>query len=126
MVTHRTIAWVGALLAITNSAFAEASELVVPNCRIALVRRAALASARLGILHEVSVSEGDTVELAQVVATLRAPDTAFSLVRYGGEALLQPEGGFTENANDIVEAAGSLTVAVPCSADGCRRSFVRN
>ena len=72
MVTHRTIAWVGALLAITNSAFAEASELVVPNCRIALVRRAALASARLGILHEVSVSEGDTVELAQVVATLRA------------------------------------------------------
>ena len=60
--------------------------------------------------------------IRDVVATLRAPDTAFSLVRYGGEALLQPEGGFTENANDIVEAAGSLTVSVPCTADGCRRT----
>ena len=57
-----------------------------------------------------------------LVATLRAPDTAFALVRYGGEALLQTEGGFSENANDIVEAAGSLTVAVPCSEDGCRRT----
>ncbi|MDP2340192.1 MAG: hypothetical protein Q8O67_04475 [Deltaproteobacteria bacterium] len=60
--------------------------------------------------------------IRDVVATLRAPDTAFSLVRFGGEALLQPEGGFTENASEIVEAAGSLTVAVPCSNDGCRRT----
>ncbi len=60
--------------------------------------------------------------IRDVVATLRAPDTAFSLVRYGGDALLQPPGGFTENANDLVEAAGSLTVAVPCTADGCRRT----
>jgi hypothetical protein len=60
--------------------------------------------------------------IRDVVATLRAPDTAFSLVRFGGEALLQPEGGFTENANEIVEAAGSLTVSVPCSSDGCRRT----
>jgi len=56
------------------------------------------------------------------VADLRAPDARFALVRYGGEALLQPEGGFTENATEMSEAAGSLTVAVPCTADGCRRT----
>jgi hypothetical protein len=60
--------------------------------------------------------------IRDVVSTLRAPDTAFSLVRYGGDALLQPEGGFTDNANEILEAAGSLTVSVPCTADGCRRT----
>ncbi len=60
--------------------------------------------------------------IRDVVATLRAPDTRFSLVRYGGEALLQPAGGFTDNATEVVEAAGSLTVAVPCTSDGCRRT----
>ena len=60
--------------------------------------------------------------LRDVVASLRAPDTSFALVRFGGESLLQPEGGFTENATELAEAAGSLTVAVPCTADGCRRT----
>ena len=60
--------------------------------------------------------------IRDAVATLRAPDAKFALLRYGGESLLQPEGGFTDNANDIQEAAGALTVAVPCSADGCRRT----
>ena len=38
---------------------------------MALIRRASLAGARLGILQTVSVSEGDLVERGQVVATLR-------------------------------------------------------
>ncbi|MBS0202269.1 MAG: efflux RND transporter periplasmic adaptor subunit [Planctomycetes bacterium] len=45
--------------------------LVVSNCRVSLVRRAALAGSRLGILREVAVEEGDLVEAGQVVATLR-------------------------------------------------------
>lgn len=45
--------------------------LVVSNCRVALVRRAALAGSRLGILREVLVEEGDIVEAGQVVAILR-------------------------------------------------------
>ncbi len=35
---------------------------------------------------------------------------------------MQPEGGFTDNATEMAEAAGTLTVAVPCTADGCRRT----
>lgn len=45
--------------------------LVVSNCRVSLVRRAALAGSRLGILREVLVEEGDIVEAGQVVAALR-------------------------------------------------------
>ncbi len=55
------------------------------------------------------------------VSTLRAPDTEFALVRFGGDALLLPEGGFTPNTADIAEAAGTLAVPVPCGPDGCRR-----
>ena len=60
--------------------------------------------------------------LRDVVASLRSRDTSFALVRFGGDSLLQPEGGFTNNAAEMAEAAGSLTVAVPCTADGCRRT----
>lgn len=60
--------------------------------------------------------------LRDVVASLRSRDTSFALVRNGGESLLQPEGGFTSNATEVAEAAGALTVAVPCTADGCRRT----
>ena len=60
--------------------------------------------------------------IRDVVSTLRSPDTTFALVRYGGEALLAPEGGFTNNASLIVEAAGALTVPMPCTSDGCRRT----
>jgi hypothetical protein len=70
---------------------------------------AALQSKRVGALRDV-------------VASLRSRDTAFALIRYGGESLLQPTGGFTTNATELAEAAGALTVAVPCTADGCRRT----
>lgn len=56
------------------------------------------------------------------VSTLRGNDTKFALLRYGGDSLLQPADGFTDNASDIADAAGALTVSVPCSADGCRRT----
>ena len=55
------------------------------------------------------------------VSTLRGPDTSFALVRYGGDALLLPEGGFTTNTAAITEAAGALAVPVPCTAEGCAR-----
>ena len=67
-------------MAIAHSAFAESPELVVSNCKVALVRRAALAGARLGILDEVAVSEGDIVEAGQIVATLRAEQAEQALV----------------------------------------------
>jgi hypothetical protein len=71
----------------------------------------------------VAVLQGKRVDsLRDVVASLRSRDTSFALVRFGGESLLQPEGGFTDNATEMAEAAGSLTVAVPCTADGCRRT----
>ena len=60
--------------------------------------------------------------LRDAVATLRGNDTRFALLRYGGDSLLQPEGGFTDNASELAEAAGALTVAVPCTSDGCRRT----
>jgi RND family efflux transporter MFP subunit len=62
-----------AIVVFAGSACAElpSQPLVVSNCRVALIRRASLAGARLGILQTVSVSEGDLVERGQVVATLR-------------------------------------------------------
>ena len=47
------------------------STMIVPNCRVGLVQRAALAGSRMGILREVLVAEGDVVERGQVVANLR-------------------------------------------------------
>lgn len=60
--------------------------------------------------------------LRDVVASLRSRDTEFALIRFGGDSLLQPEEGFTDNATEMAEAAGALTVGVPCTADGCRRT----
>lgn len=45
--------------------------IVIPNCRVSLIDRAALAGARLGILKEVVVKEGDAVQKGQTVAALR-------------------------------------------------------
>lgn len=73
MNARRIVTWLGAFLLIAGRVDAEPSDqpLVVLNCRVALIRRASLAGARLGILQTVSVSEGDLVERGQVVATLR-------------------------------------------------------
>ena len=73
MNARRIVTWLGALLLVTGRVDAEPPDqpLVVSNCRVALIRRASLAGARLGILQTVSVSEGDVVERGQVVATLR-------------------------------------------------------
>jgi hypothetical protein len=60
--------------------------------------------------------------LRDVISSLRSRDTKFSLIRYGGDSLVQPEGGFTDNATEMAEAAATLTVAVPCTVDGCRRT----
>ncbi len=60
--------------------------------------------------------------IRDAVQILRAPDTEFALVRYGGDSLVGPAGGFTANTAEIIEAAGALTVPLPCSADGCRRT----
>lgn len=59
--------------------------------------------------------------IRDVVSVLRAPDSAFALVRYGGDSLVTPDGTFTTNTQEIVEAAGALTVPMGCTADGCRR-----
>lgn len=59
--------------------------------------------------------------IRDVVNVLRAPDSAFALVRYGGDSFVAPDGVFTSNTQEIVEAAGALTVPVPCTNDGCRR-----
>ena len=68
-----TVVWLGAVLALAGSAAAESPDqpLVVSNCRVALIHRASLAGARLGILKEVTVTEGDAVESGAVIATLR-------------------------------------------------------
>lgn len=73
MDARRTLTWLGAVLIVAGRVDAEPPDqpLVVSNCRVALIRRASLAGARLGILQTVSVSEGDVVERGQVVATLR-------------------------------------------------------
>ena len=73
MKTWRIMTWLGAIAVLAGSVCAEPPDqtLVVSNCRVALIRRASLAGARLGILQSVSVSEGDLVERGQVVATLR-------------------------------------------------------
>lgn len=59
--------------------------------------------------------------IRDVVSVLRAPDSAFALVRYGGDSLVTPDGSFTSNTQEIVEAAGALTVPMTCTIDGCRR-----
>jgi len=63
----------GLALACVASLVAQPSDhsLTVLNCRVALVRRAALAGPRLGILREIAVAEGDTVESGQAIAFLR-------------------------------------------------------
>ncbi len=73
MDARRIVTWLGTVLLVAGRVEAEPPDqpLVVSNCRVALVRRASLAGARLGILQTVSVSEGDVVERGQVVATLR-------------------------------------------------------
>lgn len=45
--------------------------LEIPNCRISVIRRAALSGERSGVLQEISVVEGDIVKSGQVIATLR-------------------------------------------------------
>ena len=60
--------------------------------------------------------------LRDAASTLRAADTAFALVRYGGEAQVLPDGGFTTDANALAEAAGALTVPMPPTTDGSRRT----
>ncbi len=87
-----------------------------------LVDSSAQPIAGLDVGAQAALQSQRVSSLRDVVASLRAPDTSFALVRFGGESLLQPEGGFTENATELAEAAGSLTVAVPCTADGCRRT----
>jgi hypothetical protein len=75
----------------------------------------------------------DGAELAQLdlrrveavrdaASTLRAADTAFALVRYGGEAQVLPDGGFTTDVNALAEAAGALVVPMPATSDGARRT----
>jgi hypothetical protein len=59
--------------------------------------------------------------IRDVVNVLRAPDAAFALVRYGGNSFVAPDGRFTSNTQEIVDAAGALTVPLPCTNDGCRR-----
>ncbi len=73
MNTRRMMTWLGAVLMVAGRVDAEPPDqpIVVSNCRVALIRRASLAGARLGILQTVSVSEGDEVERGQVVALLR-------------------------------------------------------
>ena len=73
MNARRIVISLGAILMVAGRVDAEPPDqpLVVSNCRVALIRRASLAGARLGILQTVSVSEGDAVERGQVVATLR-------------------------------------------------------
>lgn len=68
----RIAASLAPFLILTASAIADTTEppLVVNNCRVGLIRKASLAGARLGILNEVSVTEGDLVEAGQVIATL--------------------------------------------------------
>lgn len=58
------------------------------------------------------------------VGVLRAADTSFALVRFGGDGFITPDDGtFTDNTALISEAAGALTTPMPCSAfDGCRRT----
>jgi hypothetical protein len=56
------------------------------------------------------------------VQVLRAPDAAFSLIRFGGDTFSAPTGRFTSNTQEIVEAAGALTIPMPCTNDGCRVS----
>jgi hypothetical protein len=60
--------------------------------------------------------------LRDAAASLRAVDTAFALVRYGGDAQVLPDGGFTTDANALVEAAAALTVPMPATSDGTRRT----
>lgn len=69
----RPIIWLTVLLILIDGVQAEATErpLVVTNCRVGLIRKASLAGARLGILSDVCVTEGDAVEAGQVIATLR-------------------------------------------------------
>jgi hypothetical protein len=55
------------------------------------------------------------------VNILRAPDSAFALIRYGGSSLVSPDGTFTSNTSEITEAAGALSVPMVCTDDGCRR-----
>lgn len=61
------------MLVIGTRALAEppSANLVVPNCRVALAQRAALAGSRMGILQDIDVAEGDQVQQGQVVAALR-------------------------------------------------------
>src|SRR5262249_37698982 len=40
----------------------------------------------------------------------------------GGDAVVAPDGGFTNNTSEIIEAASALTIPLPCSQDGCRRT----
>jgi hypothetical protein len=60
--------------------------------------------------------------LRDATASLRAIDTAFALVRFGGDAQVLPDGGFTTDANAIAEAAAALTVPMPGTPDGARRT----
>jgi hypothetical protein len=55
-------------------------------------------------------------------STLRAADAAFALVRFGGEAQVLPDGGFTTDVTALAEAAGALTVPMPATTDGARRT----
>jgi Bacterial TSP3 repeat len=59
--------------------------------------------------------------IRDAVTLLRSSDTQFALIRYGGDAVLSPEGGFTSNTAEIIDATGALTIPMPCSSDGCRR-----
>lgn len=73
MYGRRMITWIGVVLVFAACVDAAPPEhpLVVPNCRVVLIHRASLAGVRLGILKDVAVAEGDTVEGGQVIATLR-------------------------------------------------------
>jgi hypothetical protein len=66
--------------------------------------------------------ERRSAAIRDTVALLRAADTGFALVRYGGLALASPNGTFTTNSVEMDEAAGALAVPVPCTQDGCRRT----
>jgi RND family efflux transporter MFP subunit len=70
---HWIIAVVGTIAMVAGSLYAESSDqpLIVPNCRIGLVRRASLAGSRQGIVQTIAVTEGEVVEKGQLIASLK-------------------------------------------------------
>lgn len=92
---------VAALVCAPAGSWAEEPGVHVPNCRVSVMQRAAVAGEKLGVLTEVLFREGEMVRKGDLVARLRDEAARQSLLIARKEAANEIDLRFAEKASEL-------------------------